>query len=202
MTSMFVQRVCIACTFTLAPILASAAESSDDVGREALRSLGKVSWYEPDEDDVRAMKVKSTDGASSDSENRSGGAVRPVRAKPAAPVAAKPASSFWGDLGSALGWALLILLIAGLCVVLFYAISNQERRRALGSSLDGDEEEDGETAERLERLPVQVRQPSSNLLGEARRLMEEGKYNEAIVYLFSHQLVQLDRHQFLRFGTR
>ena len=41
-----------------------------------------------------------------------------------------------------------------------------------------------------------------DLLAEARRCYEHGDYGQAIVYLFSHQLVQLDKHQMHPPGPR
>ena len=76
--------------------------------------------------------------------------------------------------------------------------SERNRRVVYARGDDEYDVENTETAERLERLPVDVRKPSSNLLAEAKSLMEAGNYNEAIIYLFSHQLVQLDKHQLLR----
>ena len=35
--------------------------------------------------------------------------------------------------------------------------------------------------------------PRSDLLGDARRHYEQGNYDEAIIYLFSYELVRLDR---------
>ena len=45
--------------------------------------------------------------------------------------------------------------------------------------------------------PTAVRR-KSNLLEEARRHYRDGDYGEAIIYLFSYQLVQLDKHQLIR----
>ncbi len=36
------------------------------------------------------------------------------------------------------------------------------------------------------------------MLAAARRAYEEGDFSTAIVYLFSHQLIELDRHQCIR----
>ena len=36
------------------------------------------------------------------------------------------------------------------------------------------------------------------MLGEARRHYREGNYSEAIIYLFSHELVELDRFALIR----
>lgn len=53
-------------------------------------------------------------------------------------------------------------------------------------------------AARIEALPFRIRGTDVDLLAEARRLYEEGKYSEAIVYLFSYQLIDMDRHQLIR----
>jgi hypothetical protein len=42
-----------------------------------------------------------------------------------------------------------------------------------------------------------ARRDQSDLLGQARRYYEAGNYAEAIIYLFSYQLVELDRHGFV-----
>ncbi len=53
-------------------------------------------------------------------------------------------------------------------------------------------------ADLIESLPFEVPRPQSDLLAEAKRLYEQGAYAQAIVYLFSYQLVQLDQHQAIR----
>jgi Domain of unknown function (DUF4129) len=52
--------------------------------------------------------------------------------------------------------------------------------------------------DRVEALPFQVRKGTGDFLGEARRLYEAGQYSEAIIYLFSYQLVALDRQHLIR----
>jgi hypothetical protein len=52
--------------------------------------------------------------------------------------------------------------------------------------------------DRLEQLPFAVKRPQSDLLAEARRHYEAGNFAEAIVYLFSYQLVELDKHHVIR----
>jgi Domain of unknown function (DUF4129) len=52
--------------------------------------------------------------------------------------------------------------------------------------------------DRVEALPFAVRRAAGDFLGEARRLYEAGQYSEAIIYLFSFQLVELDKHHLIR----
>ncbi|MEK6236617.1 MAG: DUF4129 domain-containing protein, partial [Planctomycetales bacterium] len=53
-------------------------------------------------------------------------------------------------------------------------------------------------AERVEALPVRVSRDVDDLLAEAKRHYENGNFREAIVYLYSHQLVTLDKHHVIR----
>src|SRR5207253_2223269 len=53
-------------------------------------------------------------------------------------------------------------------------------------------------ADRVEALPFHVRAATGDFLAEASRLYQAGKYSEAIIYLFSFELVELDRHHVIR----
>ncbi len=102
-------------------------------------------------------------------------------------------SSFSVNLFSILAW--LVVLV----VVLFlirYLIRLYERRE--NEEAEGDAEEIASPEDRVEALPAPVTRSRHDLLGEARRLYEQGNFNEAIVYLYSHLLVQLDRRQIIR----
>ncbi|MEX0585467.1 MAG: DUF4129 domain-containing protein [Pirellulales bacterium] len=52
--------------------------------------------------------------------------------------------------------------------------------------------------DRIDDLPFPIRRPVGDLLAEARRQYELGNYGEAMVYLYSHLLVTLDRAQLIR----
>jgi hypothetical protein len=53
------------------------------------------------------------------------------------------------------------------------------------------------TAERVEALGFLAGRSRDNLLGEARRHYQQGAYSEAIIYLFSYELMQLDKFAFI-----
>ena len=53
-------------------------------------------------------------------------------------------------------------------------------------------------ARRIEALPYPVPRANLSLLDQARNFYQAGNYAAAMIYLFSHQLVQLDRHQIIR----
>ena len=96
-------------------------------------------------------------------------------------------------------WLAIAALFAFLVYVAYRFWKVKERRRA-GEEDAPTEEEDAEAAHarRTEALPAPVARSRSDLLAEARRNYDEGRYNEAIIYLFSHELVELDKHRLVR----
>jgi hypothetical protein len=96
-----------------------------------------------------------------------------------------------------LGLLLLATLIGLLIFVLvriFLKHLNETELR--GAHVAAPTDELGEA--QIEALPLPVRQHVDSLLAEAQRLYQAGRYSEAIVYLFSHQLVELDRNHVIR----
>jgi hypothetical protein len=103
---------------------------------------------------------------------------------------------FIQDNSTAIGWTLFVLVVVTLISLLVYGWTKVESKAGL--DID-DREEDffGDLGEadiqRLEHLPEEVRQSTKNLLSEADRLWNSGKIDQAIIFLFGHRLLQLDR---------
>ena len=148
-------------------------------GQDALEDSGDYPWYDEDSDGIRRIDVeKETDREASSSSSSSSG------------VAVSGAAI---ELIAWLGLALLLTAIVGLLVWGFLA--NESRSEMpLEDEVDEDRRRQ---VDRLEALPFQVKRPDADLLAEARRQYERGNYDEAIIYLFSHQLVHLDKSQHL-----
>ncbi|MEZ6087065.1 MAG: hypothetical protein R3C05_03325 [Pirellulaceae bacterium] len=169
-------------------------QSSHQIGRQAMRSLGSVPWYDADEDSIKPIEPKNTDAAQWDSPARTSG----FRGKQTVKAPSQP-YNFLDIVGEVLGWSLIAVLVMLLLAAVVYGVMLHERRRLpLSFEPGSDTESEAESAERLQRLPVQLTHVTTNLLAHAHALMQAGRYNEAILYLFSHQLVQLDRHQLVR----
>ena len=161
----------------LLPLLLSGATDPDesvDAGREALnKTFGAYPWYNSSADNVRRIEIK------------------------------EPVDWDWRfDIGGLMGilevmaWIVIIVILAGIVFLLVRALLNREDRVATtGENASRPDEGDGA---RVEALPFPVRAGKSDLLAEARRLYREGNYGQAIVYLFSYQLVQLDKQQVIR----
>lgn len=144
-------------------------------GREALGREG-FPWYDAQED-----------------------AVRPVRVKPPepAPTATSSGSSSGTSLSQGISWLVVAVVFGIALILLARAYLNRETlpaggKRELAKTAAHNE------ATRIEALPFRIRPADHDLLEEARRQYESGHYEAAIIYLFSYQLVEMDKHQVLR----
>ncbi len=91
-----------------------------------------------------------------------------------------------------------IVIIAVLLVVAWYVYrAIRERRRSESAERDAKIDK-LVAADRVEALPFLRKRSHDDLLGQARRCYEQGDYGEAIIYLFSYELVELDRHALVR----
>lgn len=126
----------------------------------------------------------------------------------------KPAAANTGNTGNGLfnsgitfanvlGWLLLILAIGTILGLIVYLMSKAELdltgnpagKRGSGAN-DGAPDE--QTIQRMQHLPAELRRTDVNLRSEAERLMNAGQYDQAIILLFGHQLLTLDRAGLLR----
>jgi len=164
--------------FIVAAGSARAADTTDaetapavSEGRQAL-SDAKPNWYDRQTDDARRIELSNS-------------------------TPAPPSSSGNWNLNfnwfSYLIWTLLAIVLAVIAYLLIRAFIERERRLTTqhGNMVDIT----GTQADRVEHLPVPVRRPAGDLLSEARYHYEQGNYREAIIYLYSHELVELDKQQ-------
>ncbi len=106
----------------------------------------------------------------------------------------RPGSMSWQQW---LAWG----VIAALVILLAYLMVRVWRRRGEARSLGAmgvGELDVVEEKRRVEALPSDVGRRRANLLDAARECYQEGDYREAIIYLFSYQLVRLDKRQLIR----
>jgi hypothetical protein len=93
-----------------------------------------------------------------------------------------------------IGVALLLALVIYL-MVRTYRMRDQvkKKRKAAAGKSDADDDR-----RRVEALPAGGLRWPADLLAEAARLYQEGDYRGAIIFLFSHQLIVLDKHHLIR----
>jgi hypothetical protein len=90
-------------------------------------------------------------------------------------------------------WTFVAAMLLGLSYVVIVAFMKMDAKLARQEGSEIEDEEEDKT--RIENLPFQVKRATSDLLGEARACYDRGEYNDAIIYLYSHQLIELDRSQ-------
>ena len=150
------------------------ADTAVESGRRALDHWFRYPWYDSKTDGVRRVE--------------------------AAPDSAGPDWD-WGLITLPQGllrWTIWIIIGLLLSVVAYLLVRAYLRRRA-GAAADGKARAtDPGEADRIQSLPVPPRAGRLDLLDEARRLYHEGNYSQAIVALFSYQLLQLDRWHLIR----
>ncbi|HZN36089.1 MAG TPA: DUF4129 domain-containing protein [Pirellulaceae bacterium] len=167
----------------------SDAQSVQDA-KEILSGSGRFPWYDRGKDDVRRLHAVPRDAA--DSRNRDSAW---EKTPAAGGGGARPRFSLFG---SALQWLGLTVLVVLLGVIAFLIAKTFLREEVSDQAVLRKVIESARDVDRVEALPFHVRKPSGDFLSEARRLYEAGEYSEAIIYLFSYQLVQLDRQHLIR----
>ena len=167
----------IAATFfslgTLAPrsVLAADAEQSIVDGRKALEGRMHYPWYDSAKDELQ-------------------------------PITLPTVSRWWRWLPNMrlLGEPLRILawtLIAVLFFALLYLIVRAIVEHQAGSRQEKSDFEQVLDADHVEALPFMAERPRHDLLGQARWHYEQDNFSEAIIYLFSYELVRLDKSAFI-----
>lgn len=92
-------------------------------------------------------------------------------------------------------WLALVVLIGVLVYVLFRAY-RQSERHASAQAAEAGKSDAADDRRRTEALPLEGRK-RSDFLAEAARCYEQECYGEAVIYLFSHQLIELDKHHLI-----
>jgi hypothetical protein len=156
----------------------SPAQQADDdawveTGHEALRKeVGSKHWYDAEADSLRPVEIESQ-----------------WDFRPLAWL-----GRWIAEFIRVAAYALLTLLLVGLAWLLIRLFLQRDaaavRRSTKSHKLAA--------ADRVDALPIPLDTDAENLLEIAGKLYAQGKYSEAVVYLFSHELVELDRHRHIR----
>jgi hypothetical protein len=164
--------------------MAQEAEAAVEAGKEAISEAADFPWYDSSNDSVQRIDVKPR----KDIDNRHS------KWQTKLPDFSLPA--WLVQLLKVLMWALIAVVFGFLIYLLVRAVVSYEEGMR-GTAPGGVRTVAGEI-DRVESLPFQLKRPQTNLLEEARRLYEVGEYGEAVVYLYSYQLIQLDQNHLIR----
>lgn len=165
-------------------------------GREALANIPQANWYDSESDGVRTIPVPRETKMP---DTRPGTAKK----KAAAPAPAAPGTWNWPNLGgmslaSIFMYSILIIVLGLITYLIYRAIGAGGATASSSYAPEQLEDEKSRQVDRVEHLPFEVKKKDGNLLDEARRCYESGNFNEAIVYLFSFQLLELDKGHIIR----
>ena len=158
-----------------------------EAGKNALRDRWDYNWYDRASDDVSRINVRPSNPDAWQMDDWfdgswSGGWF---------------SNWNWSEMFAVLGWITIGILLAIVAYLLIRAYLDSERGRRVGTAATEAAVESA-SLDRVEALPVGLRNPTGDFLEEARRHYQAGNLAEAIIYLFSYQLIQLDRHHMLR----
>jgi hypothetical protein len=150
--------------------------------REALRSQSDLPWYDPASDSLRRIEVApSTDDPRRNSRWSTESAGRESTGS---------GSSWIWQIMQMLAWIALGVLLATIIALLAWAA---RRWDAGGAAGEASVKLSGAGGEQLEELPVSIPRTERDLLEAARSRCERGDYDQAIVYFYAYQLVELDK---------
>jgi Domain of unknown function (DUF4129) len=158
--------------------------------KEVLARGGRFPWYDRSKDDVRRLNMVPRETDSERDVTWTG-----TTTTPTATPRALPRFNLFGGFLQWLGITVLVLLLGVIAYLIATSFLKDETTESVAVRKVVESRRD---ADRVEALPFHVRAASGDFLAEARRLYDAGRYSEAIVYLFSHQLVQLDKHHVIR----
>jgi hypothetical protein len=176
-----------------------AADPGDAAGKALRRA--NVRWYDPDKDELRsvdAQRTTTTDEAHKSSWDK--GVAKSTKGN----LDPESSTSIWnllltgaGELLQALVYLLLTCLALALIYFLVRFYLRRDLRSASAATAEGSTDLANDPEYQLDNLPFPIQRPVSDLLTAARECYEQGSYGQAMVYYFSFQLVELDRHQWI-----
>lgn len=149
----------------------AAETSAREAGRAAFRQGPGFPWYDAENDALKPIELRDVQPP------RQGNSAQPV-AFPVTPLAVA-------------AWGVLLVLLALLVALIVWAWRSMPESawkpdsRSVGRSLDSTGD--------LDALPVRDLRDAAGLRAAAEAASRAGRYREAMIYLFSYQLVTLDR---------
>ncbi len=160
---------------------ASGSEEAVVAGRKALDHWGRYPWYDAKSDGLQPMDLSPSWW-----ERWFSGWQGPSWS-PSLPH-------------SLLQWVAWILIALAIGLLIYAVVRTYLARRAAGSggSRGKAQTDEAEDRRRVEALPLPGIRGQSDLLAEAERQYRLGHYGQAVVCLFSYQLIQLDKRQLIR----
>jgi len=172
-------------------------------GRDALIE-GEYPWYDAPRDCVRYVpedgSSRSYTGGRGSGDGFGGGSDRSVPTgdgdRSARRSRSEPIVFDTPEMPSQAGWlSTIVWIFVGvlLAAILYWVILVFLQRERTSSEDDEASEDGGLSLEQEAALPLTPSMPRGDFLSLARKFAQEGDFNRALIYMFSYQLVALDR---------
>jgi hypothetical protein len=192
---------CAGIALTVLLLVAGAPSRANDMtdeeavaaAKDGLAGRTRFPFYDRQKDDVRQLNVEPP-AETADSANRRSKWTGKKGTGRTRGGGGGPTASFFGELLQALGLAALIIFIA----VIAYLIARAFLKNEVTETKVSKVVETSRDVDKVQALPFQLRKPTGNFLAEAERLYSAGNYSEAVIYFYSHLLVELDAHHVIR----
>ena len=170
-------------------------------------ALSDSVWYDAETRQMIPIEVRNETSDSANRDSRWLPKARKLRERRPATAPGAAGTAATGILGTGLtasilfGWGLVILTVAAIIAMFIYVATGADFSGASSSSNGKKTSNSGldeHTLQRVKHLPAELRRTDVNMRDEAERLMKEGRFDQAIILLFGHQLLLLDRAGILR----
>jgi hypothetical protein len=187
----------------------AAVEDMPQSDRAVDEALGDSAWYDADLGELIPVHVQPVVDDSLNRDSRWLPKAKRIQQPETTPPQTTTGGGGTGGglfgssltIGNLFGWLLLLAIVAATAGTIIYALSKTEvdlTSKARSKSRKPSTTPDEQTIERMKHLPAELRRTDVNLRSEAERLMNAGQYDQAIILLFGHQLLLLDRVGMLR----
>lgn len=174
------------------------------------QSLRSTPWFDAQNNTLRPIRVQPR---SDDTQHRSS-RWRPKPKKLKQPEKASQTTTAGGGtgtgvfgtgitIGNVFGWVLLVTIVLIIVAAIIYGVSRAELALGSGDGAGNASEKDSKLPdeamlERMKHLPPELRRTDVNLRSECERLMNENRFDQAIILLLGHQLLLLDQNGLMR----
>lgn len=164
--------------FAALPAQAQTSLDDPDVAvEEGAEALGTPRWYNRQKDEFRPLAIQPPEAPKTQNTNR---------------------TSTLGNWGLSIGgwirflaWMALVVLLVMIAWLLIKSFLKRENSQF--ADIDEPQAPRPLDTTRVEELPLLLSTPPDDYLEAAHRHYRRGEFGPAILYLFSHQLLQLDR---------
>ncbi len=165
-------------------------DSADDVQSALIN--GNYPWYDRTNDQLTPVDLPATQEAASKDRNNISSYVSKTKSTT---NPGRSRSTFsWLSILSWFAIALLITVIVGLLVWAFFRMENKQQIKRGEQSTTSKRSNE----ERIKELPFDLEAANGDFRQQARNAYEAGDYRTAMMFLFSHVLLMLDKSNLIR----